>query len=150
MEPNKWHDEYLAECQQIVDEVGVLIQYVADNPPFAYTVGLAKEDHPEIIVFGPDPEIAHGILMLMSMPVLAGKRTWHKGPSDRILGNGVPAMLLEVTDSSEHLTVANRLYGDPDKAPIPALQVVFPDKAGRWPWQPGSKVAALPVIGSVP
>jgi hypothetical protein len=45
--------------------------------------------------------------------------------------------LIPVQDSSQHLTVANALYRNPGKQPIAALQVVFPDRAGRFPWQDG-------------
>jgi hypothetical protein len=66
--------------------------------------------------------------------------------------DGYPVRLLDVLDSSEHLIVANALAGQTGHGhgPVAALQVVFPDPRGRWPWQPGSTVAGLPVLGAAP
>ena len=33
---------------------------------------------------------------------------------------------------------------------VPALQVIYPDVHGVWPWQPGSRIADVPVLGIVP
>lgn len=45
----------------------------------------------------------------------------------------------------EHLLVAHRFYGDR----LRALQLVWADAAGRWPWDPGHRArrAGQPVLG---
>jgi len=83
--------EHYDLISEIIDRCGLMVQWVgagADTPAFAYTVGLAKLDHPELIIFG--------------------------------------------------------------LSPLPALQVLYPDAAGLWPWQEGSSVADEPLLGPVP
>ena len=46
---------------------------------------------------------------------------------------GFPRYLMQVDDSSEHLTVANRSYRVPGREPVPALQVVQAGLNGLWP-----------------
>ena len=60
-------DDYLAKAQAIIDECGVMIQAVGagkseageNEPQFAYTVGLARLSHPELIAFGLPMEVTH-------------------------------------------------------------------------------------------
>ena len=149
--PNR--DDYISTVMDTIDEYGVMIQAVFSgegqepSPSFAYTVGLAAIGEPEIIVFGLSPETSHHILNSMALPL--GERAWQPGISHEVFGLDVPAYLLVVADSSEHLTVSNMLFGGAD--PIPALQLVYPDKNGRWPWEPGCLVAdSQPLLGSKP
>jgi hypothetical protein len=65
---------------------------------------------------------------------------------DRIAGREMRVM--EVLDSREHLLSAHvhaRTAG-----PLPALQAIYPDIYGVWPWQPGSRIANGPLLGAVP
>ena len=145
---------YLGEVRQIIAEHGVMIQGVAEGEdgesPFAYTVGLAAIDQPELIVFGLDAVTSHGILNSMAMTTIKENVRWLPGPSDQVFGGGVAALLIEVTDSREHLTVANAIFARPGQDPLPALQAVYPDRQGRWPWEDGSTVADDPVLGPIP
>ena len=62
----------------------------------------------------------------------------------------MPAMLVEVRDSADYLLAANSMFAIPGQGPLPALQVLYPDAGGLWPWQDGSMVADEPVLGPVP
>ena len=42
------------------------------------------------------------------------------------------------------------MFAIPGQGPLPALQVLYPDAAGLWPWQLGSTVADEPLLGPVP
>ncbi|WP_457098433.1 DUF4262 domain-containing protein [Microbacterium sp. P5_E9] len=37
---------------------------------------------------------------------------------------------------------ANRFYQRPDEASVPALQLTYPDKEGRFPWDAGCSLPA--------
>lgn len=52
--------------------------------------------------------------------------------------------------SSTVLLPANSMFAIPGQGPLPALQVLYPDPAGLWPWQEGSGAADEPVLGPVP
>jgi hypothetical protein len=57
---------------------------------------------------------------------------------------------LRLGDSADYLLAANSMFAIPGQGPLPALQVLYPDAAGLWPWQEGSTVADEPVLGPVP
>ncbi|MEO8519339.1 MAG: DUF4262 domain-containing protein [Dermatophilaceae bacterium] len=145
--------EHYDLIREIIDRCGLMVQWVgagADTPAFAYTVGLAKLDHPELIVFGLSPESAQSVLNSMGLQVVAKTRHWEPGRTDDVFDEDVPALLLEVRDSADYLLAANSMFAIPGQGPLPALQVLYPDAAGLWPWQEGSMVADAPVLGPVP
>lgn len=146
-------DSYDLRVAEIMEEHGWLIQGVAprvdaareDGDVFSYTVGLMKWHHPEFIIFGLPPVAAAAILNALGREVRNG-RVYETGRHDEILV-GYPAELVEVTDSTEHLTMANRVFAD--RRPVPALQIVWPDRHGRFPWEDDYSVSpsAQPVLG---
>jgi len=57
--------EHYDMITEIIDRCGVMVQWVGagvDTAAFAYTVGLAKLDHPELIIFGLSPQTSQGVL----------------------------------------------------------------------------------------
>ena len=145
--------EHYDMISQIIDKWGLMVQCVgagADTQAFAYTVGLAKLDHPELIIFGLSQENAQAVLNSMGLPVVGKTRRWGPGRSDEVFAGSMPAMLVEVRDSADHLLAANSMFAIPGQGPVPALQVLYPDAGGLWPWQEGSTVADEPVLGPVP
>lgn len=110
---------------------------------FSYTVGLTGHGLPELIVTAVRHEEATTLLgmwadyLLHTSAVLPGE-TLETGP-----------WLLEAVEverPEEHLLVATRLYGHC----VRALQLVWADEAGRWPWDVGHRArrAGQPVLGS--
>ena len=145
--------EHYDMIRGIINQYGLMVQWVSageDAPAFAYTVGLAKLDHPELIIFGLSPQTAQGVLNSMGLAVVAKTRRWGPGRSDDVFGGAVPALLVEVRDSADYLLAANSMFAIPGQGPVPALQVLYPDAAGLWPWQEGSTVTDEPVLGPVP
>ena len=145
--------EHYDLISEIIDRCGLMVQWVgagADTPAFAYTVGLAKLDHPELIIFGLSPQTAQGVLNSMGLPVVAKTRRWGPGRSNDVFGGAMPALLVEVRDSADYLLAANSMFAIPGQGPLPALQVLHPEAAGLWPWQEGSSVADEPLLGPVP
>lgn len=145
-------DEYLVQMQATVDEYGLAIQGVGagdGEPMFAYTVGLARFRQPELIIFGLPMRVAQGLLNDAGLRIVAGTLNLAAGDTVHRLVADYPVRVLTVADSDEHLTVANALYGDDDD-PLPALQLVFPDAEGRFPWEPGNQVSGTPLLGPIP
>jgi hypothetical protein len=99
------------------------------NPPFAYTVGLSRLGHPELIAFGMHPECAHAAVEPLVRQVLAGRR-FDEGDDLTAVYDDLPPELLRFPDSSTHLFVANDLYRAPGRPPVPALQVFWPSEIG--------------------
>jgi hypothetical protein len=105
----------------------------------AYTIGLFGLGHPELVVLGVGPGDAAGLLNEVGRRVKAG-------------GNLIPGELLEFDASAHRVTVeeipnpgaivfgANRHYRRPDEASVPALQLTYDDREGRFPWEDGYSV----------
>lgn len=152
--PSITGDDYLDRVVETIVEHKVCIQAVGageKEPAFAYTIGLQggveAPEHPEIIVFGLPFSVAHTVLNDLASKVLEEGVTLSPGEERHDVFRGFPARFLEVKDSTEHLCVANALFGE--DGPIPALQLIFPDAEGRWPWDADSGVAAMPLLGEV-
>jgi hypothetical protein len=141
---------HLAGAQRDIDARGFAIQCVlgdAEHLAFAYTIGLHLLDRPELLVFGPDPDTAYPMLGSIAAQVVDGRRLADGDVLDDTIA-GRPMRVMEVLDSREHLLYAHvhaRTAG-----PLPALQVIYPDIHGVWPWQPGSRIADVPLLGVVP
>jgi hypothetical protein len=125
--------------QKLLDDVSThgwhVIRVLEDQvgPGFAYTIGLFKNyGHPEVIAFGLPPERLHGLLNLVGDDAKAGG---HRGPGDVSAEfiEGYPCSFIEfpATAFREYLGYALWFYSG---APFPALQLVWPDKHGRFPW----------------
>lgn len=105
------------------------------EPEFAYTIGLHHTFvHPEIIVFGLRREVAHGVLNAVGKDVRAGRRFASGIVSDEIIaGYEVDFRPVPKTAYEAHLGWAIWYY---DGADFPALQLVYPDRDGHFPWEP--------------
>lgn len=114
----------------------------ARSAEFSYTVGLTEHGLPELLVTAVRPREAGQLLglwadyLLDKSAVLPGE-TLETGP-----------WLLEavaVEHPEQHLLVADRCYGER----LRALQLVWADAAGRWPWDLGHRArrAGQPVLG---
>ncbi len=130
------------------------VEGAAGRPPRAYTVGLFEHDAPELIVFGLHPLAADDLLGRIAQRARGGTRFAHGQILDDVYPGhpDYPYMLLDVADTGEHLPDA---YGfieprPPGEQRLRAWQVVYPDRDGRWPWDHGSRVAYLPLLGLIP
>lgn len=127
-----------------VTRVGWHVILVPDDttgPGFAFTIGLYKNyQHPEVIMLGLPHEVMHAVLNLIGKAVKDGHR-FAPGHRSRAFFDGhdcafvgFPARAYE-----DFLGYARWFYeGDG----FPALQCVWPDASGRFPWEPGASVAA--------
>jgi hypothetical protein len=121
---------------------------------FGYTVGLSRyRGHPELIITGiPQMETVYP-LNLMGQRVRAGERFAAGDLVDGLFacGCGVALVLVDSRESVRHLVAANQLYRNPGAPPVRALQLVWPDPGGRFPWEPGYSLpeSVQPVLGPV-
>jgi len=123
--------EYREQIMTSIRRQGWTVQYVEGdsdrNPSFAYTVGLSRVRHPEIIVFDCSPDHAYHGLRQLAYPIMTGM---YFDEGDDLSGFYQPpdrAELLRFPDSSTHLLTANDLYRRPGEPPLPALQLLWPD-----------------------
>lgn len=141
--------QYLLRVNDNIDRYGWHVQHVPGDPTLpslSYTVGLAKWGHPEIVVLGLQMTVAQSLLNTLGDRVRAGSRL----EAGQRLGDVVPSYvcaLVAVADT-RLLTVANAIYRG-DGPPVAALQLVWPDPSGRFPWQPGctTRPDAQPLLG---
>ncbi len=133
--------EYEQEILDAVDEHGWFCTAVFDPdgaaPDFAYTVGFTRTlDLPEFIMFGLPLKTLHGILWDVFRALKAG-RAPEDGQRWSDLIEGYDCMLRRVHPTQvirEHFNSALWFRGD---QPLTAFQVVWPDRDGRFPWDPG-------------
>jgi hypothetical protein len=110
-----------------------------EHPGFSYTTGFwFTLQMPEVLVFSLKREIAHNILWDIF-------RDWKRGAKHPI-GMAVPnifgnaeAYLVPIAKCKypDHVGWSRWFYGGDD---FPCLQLLWPDPAGSFPWQPGFDV----------
>lgn len=114
------------------------------RPPYSYTVGLTGLDRPELLITGLSKERAAKVLIAAADLVLdtgvpaAGARV--RLPGKR------PGEIVQVAEPSVHLGIATDLFGTER---VTALQLVYADVRGRWPWDKNfhNGRAGQPVLG---
>lgn len=139
-------DDILDQTKDAITRRGfgmVSVMGSARSAEFSYTVGLTEQGLPELLVVAVRPHDAVRLLdgwgeyVLEKNAVLPGE-TLETGP-----------WLLEavaVERPQDHLLLAHRFYGER----LRALQLVWADASGRWPWDPGHRArrAGQPVFGA--
>lgn len=111
------------------------------DPPFLYTIGLMQSwNHPELILFGLEAKIAHGILANMVHFIRSGASYETPGSYSGILEGDLPLGLRRV-DPTQHplylgfamsyMTFIDRM------GELEAMQVFLPDNAGKFPYDAG-------------
>jgi hypothetical protein len=109
-----------------------------DRPPFSYSLGIEQSlGLPELIVVGLRAEVGQAAInacyeqMQAGTPIPAGMRV-----AD-LLGGGFECLIGDVSDAhrKEYMCWTTWLYKGSD---FRALQIIFPDTAGVFPWEPGA------------
>lgn len=127
-------DAVMEKVRNNIREHGVTVIAVGgdtvDGQPvgsFAYTVGLTEVGHPELMIAGLPFEISQALLNDAATRVRAGE---HLSPGQRVdwLLRSYDVVVTDVVTAE--VGVATRLY-DRD---IVVRQLVWPDKAGHYPW----------------
>ena len=113
------------------------------RPPYSYTVGLTEFGRPELLITGLSKERAAKVLITVADTVLDAEALT-VGTRIQLPGKR-PGEVVRVAEPSVHLPVATDLYGDQ----AAALQLVYADIRGRWPWDKNFRNgrAGQPVLG---
>ncbi|MEF2277677.1 DUF4262 domain-containing protein [Deinococcus sp. YIM 134068] len=116
-----------------------------EGPGFAFTLGLyARFDHPEVIIFGLDLDLMQQILNGIGDDVKAGERRYAAGRQESGVLEGYDCAFVEVAAPHfrDYLGTAVWLYR---RQPFPALQCVWLDRAGAFPWEDRLDARFLPL-----
>lgn len=108
------------------------------TPAFSYTIGLHGIGHPELLVFGLDPEPARALLTRLTHEVRDHGRDLVPGEVLPVSPEGGRSLLVEsLPNPADILVQANAYYRRPDEGSVEALQLSWHDPMGRWPGDPG-------------
>jgi hypothetical protein len=130
-----WH------CMNVLED--------AENEPFTYTIGLFHTyGHPELLIYGLPREVAHAVLNIAADAAASGKPLNLNEPTEELL-EGYPCVFVPVplSEYAEHVGFARWYYEGDD---FPVQQIVWPSKAGLFPWHPEASLAfraKQPVLG---
>jgi hypothetical protein len=142
-------DTGLRQIGEAIERSGVYLEFVPQPTALEtcwYTIGLTNHDHPELILFGLPPDISRPVLHTVAGEVIAGRRRCTAGQYVDDVLEGHQVRFVAVNEPDRHLPVAARFYAVTGAA-VEALQIVWPDRYHRWPWQPGTRVDDMPVLG---
>ena len=150
--------DYDDRLMENVDEVGwhyVVVSGDDEGPGFVFTIGLFQNrEHPELIVVGLPPETANGLLDILMLKIFGENERIEpfRRYDDVAKGLALVFVPVGVEHYRDYLGYANWYYGALPK-PYPALQLVWPDKGGRFPWEEGydrAFDALQPVLAELP
>jgi hypothetical protein len=130
--PDRTIEDYFDEVRETIRKHGWMVQYVdSDRTPFAYTIGLHDWGLPELLITAVSPQRATRLLNAVARDAVTG-RTLIPGQQIK-LSAGPLIEIVEMSHPDAHLNVAVAI-GGPE---IRALQLVWADGRGRWPWSAG-------------
>lgn len=121
-----------------------------DTPQFSYTIGLQYTwSHPELIVVGLPPDVAHGILGLMVDALKTGTPIALDRPTDALLED-LPCVFVPVPKEryAEWVGFARWYYEGND---FELVQIVWPNREGHFPWHSQASKpfrAVQPILGA--
>ena len=142
--PGSTIEECFDQLRETIRTSGWAVQFVeSDRTPYAYTIGLHDWDVPELLVTGVSPQRAVRLLNSVARDLVRGD-TFTPGQQFTI-PVGPVIEIVEVAHPDAHMNFAVAL-GGPE---IRALQLVWADGRGRWPWSAefADGRAAQPVLG---
>ena len=130
---------FIRETRKHIADYGLSVLHVHEepgSPGFAYSIGLWETfGHPEILIIGLRREQGHGIINACADLIRAGT-VFREGErySDVLKGYAVEFLEIAPDYHPTYLGSAIRFYGKR----VPALQIVYPDRDGRFPWDEGT------------
>jgi hypothetical protein len=107
------------------------------GPAFSFSVGFYYTfQQPEILVMGLRPEVAQKILNIAAVQMVGGKTFQPFKPiSDLVEGYNCVFAPIQIENYQDYLGYAIWFYRSLP-APFPAMQLIWPDKGGCFPWEP--------------
>jgi hypothetical protein len=121
-----------------VEAEGCHVEILADDSGevvCAHTIGLARDGrHPELVVFGLDAEQSLALFDAV-LEEVEGGRVFAAGQQYEGLLQHYPVALRDVAPPNR--AIFERAVAFHGSADFPMLQVFWPDKQGRFPWDQG-------------
>ena len=158
MSPRLPSNEYERKLVQNISEFGWQCTSVepteGDPEPirFSYTIGLhSTHGQPEFIILGLPREVAHGILGIVANRMASGKPIDVSCPSSDLLNN-YDCIFVPVPRHRYAEYLGSAVWWEQGEQ-FPAVQIVWPSKAGFFPWHPNAHVEfkkLQPVLGEPP
>jgi hypothetical protein len=127
--PDLTIEDYFAEVRATIRKSGWMVQFVeSGRTPFAYTIGLHDWGLPELLMTAISPQRATRLLNTVARDAVAGKQLI---PGQQVkIPSGPLIEIVEMGHPDAHLEYAVAFGG----RGIRALQLVWADGRGRWPW----------------
>lgn len=134
--PDATEADYDDFVRGVIDQYGWFIQAVYSDrlhPTLAYTVGLSRFGHAELVVSGLSQRRSADLLNSVATHMVH-----HDGGSlthgEHVPWRGWPDIeVVELPEPSAHLFTAISIYG----MSVRAQQLVYADDRGHWPWDVG-------------
>lgn len=135
---NKDVEDYEQRIISNVEKYGVSMTSVfgtEEKPPFTYTIGLKKTyNMPELIVFGLDPQSAHGVLYAAIGLIKQGNFDFDALHSQIIEGFQCAFKNVPFEIAKKYAYSASWFYNNER---YEMSQLIWPDEAGKFPWDDG-------------
>lgn len=135
------------EIAEVVKQHGWFAASISDhNPPFLYTIGLMHScRHPELIIFGLEPDNAHALFSGLFRDLKAGGSYADPGVYTIVLGEDAHRVGFRRVRSTQHevyLGFAMGFMRHIGRAgQLAAMQVFWPDGKGKFPFDVGCDLA---------
>jgi hypothetical protein len=147
MSTSHWRDQLLADVHRRIDDGSFSIQYVlgeGSSPPWAYSIGFLAHLHPEVVVYGLDPESTGGVMHRLFAEIEQGiYRPVGRAEAQELGDPPLPLRMVDVPDhhwsgSDDLLCIAIEYYRAVgwDRSKLRARQLVWATPAGHFPWDP--------------
>lgn len=136
------------EIAEIVRKHGWFAGSVSDrSPPFLYTVGLMQTyRHPELIVFGLEPDGAHALCSALVRGMAAGGSYTEAGVRKVAVGGEAHRIAVRRVHPSQHplyLGFAMAFARRERLGDLVAVQAFWADSAGKFPFDAGCDLAVF-------
>lgn len=126
--------QFRARVRNLIRRGQWLVVGVEEWPWYSYTIGLWSGGHPELCVFGLEQAQAHALLNEICERVAAGAPL--RDGDEIVCNHGLPMTAFQVPEPEKVVLQANWFYRRKPRNSVPALQLVYPDVHGTWPWEP--------------
>ena len=149
------YDKNLFKQLEDIGWHNVHINAEGELPSFSFTIGhFYKFNHPEILVVGLKSEISQQLLNIVAIKIAGAKERIEPYKKYPNMAEGLNLAFIPVSlkHYKEYLGYASWFYGSMKK-PYPALQMIWPDKEGLFPWEKGYNKGFLkfqPILGKLP
>ncbi len=144
--------------QKVIDNIAqygwhcIHIMGEGDAGPYSFTIGLFHTyKQPEFVIFGLPAKVAHQVLSIVVQAIQRDEPLNLSVPTNELL-EGYPCCFAEVpaTEYHDYMGFCRWYY---EGNGFPLYQIVWPNRAGQFPWHPEATTAfkrVQPVLGHSP